>query len=47
MDPQQVLTRCPVHNNVGLCDGSVQMLSTNQTVERIDGKYRIVTRPTP
>jgi hypothetical protein len=24
-DPERVLTRCPIHGNVGLCDGSVQM----------------------
>jgi hypothetical protein len=24
-DPLRVLTRCPIHGNIGLCDGSVQM----------------------
>jgi hypothetical protein len=47
MDPQVVLTRCPIHNNVGLCDGSVQMLSTNQRIERVDGKWKIVYNPRP
>ena len=40
-----VLTRCPIHNNVGLSDGSVQQLSPQQRVERIDGKWRIVRNP--
>ena len=46
-DPQVVLARCPIHNNVGLCDGSVQQLSTDQRVERIDGKWKIVRNPSP
>jgi len=46
-DPQAVLTRCPIHNNAGLCDGSVQMLNTNQQVGRIEGKWRIVNNPNP
>jgi hypothetical protein len=41
-DPQIVITRCPLHNNVGLSDGSVQQLSPSQRVEKVDGKYRIV-----
>lgn len=40
-DPQIVITRCPLHNNVGLSDGSVQQLGPNQRVELVDGKYRI------
>ena len=46
-DPQVVLARCPIHNNVGLCDGSVQQLSTDQRVERIDGKWKIIRNPSP
>ena len=44
-DPSVVLTRCPIHNNVGLCDGSVQQLNPQHRVERIDGKWRIVRNP--
>jgi len=25
IEPQRVLSRCPIHGNIGLCDGSVQM----------------------
>lgn len=47
-DPQIVITRCPLHNNVGLSDGSVQQLPPNQRVELVDGKYRIVrVNPAP
>ena len=24
-EPTRVLSRCPIHGNIGLCDGSVQM----------------------
>jgi len=40
-----VLTRCPIHNNVGLCDGSAQQLSPQERVERVDGKWRIALKP--
>lgn len=36
-DPERILTRCPVHNNIGLCDGSVQKVGKDhpeRTVER-------------
>ncbi len=46
-DPQVVLARCPIHNNVGLCDGSVQQLSADQRVERVDGKWKIVRNTAP
>ena len=46
-DPSVVLTRCPIHNNVGLSDGSVQQLSASQRVESIDGKWKIVRNPAP
>jgi hypothetical protein len=29
-EPDQVLSRCHVHNNVGLSDGSVQMINPNR-----------------
>lgn len=46
-DPQIVLARCPIHNNVGMCDGSVQQLSASQRVERVDGKWKIVRNTPP
>ena len=46
-DPSVVLTRCPIHNNVGLCDGSAQQLDPQHRVERIDGKWKIVRNPSP
>jgi hypothetical protein len=47
--PQTVYTRCPIHNNVGLTDGSAQQLSTNFTFRDVDGQVTIerVARPTP
>ncbi len=39
-EPMRVMTRCPIHGTIGLCDGSVQMVSTNHPewfVQR-DGK---------
>ena len=45
-DPSVVLTRCPIHNNVGLSDGSVQQLGPQHRVERgADGKWRTVRNP--
>jgi hypothetical protein len=46
-DPYVVLTRCPIHNNVGLSDGSVQQLGADQRVERVDGKWKIVRSTSP
>lgn len=40
VEPQRISARCPLHNNIGLCDGSVQMVSKQHPefiVER-DGK---------
>ncbi|HUR45033.1 MAG TPA: hypothetical protein VMZ27_04075 [Candidatus Saccharimonadales bacterium] len=38
-DPNIVLFKCPVHNNVGMSDGSVQQLGERfQVVRRADGK---------
>ena len=45
--PAVVLTRCPIHNNVGLTDGSVQQLSASQRIERVDGKWIIVRNTSP
>ena len=45
--PAVVLTRCPIHHNVGLSDGSVQQLSADQRIERVDGKWQIVRNPSP
>jgi hypothetical protein len=40
LDPQRVLSRCRIHGNIGLSDGSVQMLGTNymQRLAQRDGK---------
>jgi len=37
-EPEVVLTRCPIHNNVGLSDGSVHQLGKNRITMK-DGKY--------
>jgi hypothetical protein len=41
VDPQRILSRCPIHGHIGLCDGSVQSLIAKNhpdwLVER-DGK---------
>ncbi len=39
-DPERVMTRCPIHGTVGLCDGSVQQINTNifHLIQR-DGNY--------
>jgi hypothetical protein len=29
IEPQRVLSRCPIHGNIGLCDGSVQRVGKN------------------
>jgi hypothetical protein len=41
MEPQRVLTRCPIHGNIGLCDGSVQRGVAKEHPEQLierDGK---------
>lgn len=38
-EPEVVLTRCAIHNNVGLTDGSVHQLGKNRTITMKDGKY--------
>lgn len=45
--PAVVITRCPIHNNVGLTDGSVHQLSADHRIERIDGKWKIVRSTSP
>ena len=45
-DPQVVYARCPIHNSVGLVDGSVQMTNPKVfRVEKVDGKFKLVVRP--
>jgi len=41
-DPNVVYVRCPIHNNVGLCDGSAHQLDETRTVQQVDGKFKIV-----
>ena len=41
-DPAIVYVRCPIHNNAGLVDGSVQMLGESFSVQKVDGKFKIV-----
>lgn len=41
-DPQRVLSRCAIHNNIGLFDGSVQMTKPDSLVSR-DGKLYMIT----
>ena len=43
-EPDQVLSRCHVHNNVGLCDGSVQMINPDRLEER-NGKLYLKRNP--
>ena len=43
-EPEQVLSRCHVHNNVGLSDGSVQMINPDRLEER-DGKLYLRRNP--
>jgi len=41
VEPQRILTRCSIHGNIGLCDGSVQMgVAKNhpETLVQRDGK---------
>jgi hypothetical protein len=49
-EPAQVLTRCPIHGNIGLCDGSVQMGAAKRhpdwLVQR-DGKLYFEPPPNP
>jgi hypothetical protein len=40
-NPNAVFVRCPVHNNVGLVDGSAQMLNSNIPIVQKDGVWVI------
>jgi hypothetical protein len=40
-DPNMVFVRCPIHNNVGVVDGSAHMLGRNRKVVQRDGKWMI------
>jgi hypothetical protein len=46
-DPAIVLTHCPLHHNVGLGDGSAQILDSNSRVEKVDGKFKVVRVNSP
>lgn len=39
--PEVVYIRCTIHNNVGLCDGSVQQLQAGQPLVQKDGAWVI------
>jgi hypothetical protein len=39
--PQVVFVRCPIHNNVGMVDGSVQQLSPEHKLVQRNGEYEI------
>jgi len=49
-EPQRVLTRCPIHGTVGLCDGSVQIRAAKEHPDWIiqrDGKLYYEVRRQP
>ena len=46
-DPDVVYVRCPICNNVGMVDGSAQQLAPNIRVEKVDGKFKIISASTP
>ena len=46
-DPDVVYVRCPICNNVGKVDGSAQQLAPNTRVEKVDGKFEIISPSTP
>ncbi len=41
-DPDVVYVRCPIHNNVGLIDGSAHQLGDQSRVVKVDGKFKVV-----
>jgi hypothetical protein len=47
-DPERVMTRCPIHGTVGLCDGSVQQVNTNvwRLIQR-NGNYYLQKTANP
>jgi hypothetical protein len=48
-EPMRVLFRCPVHGNIGLCDGSVQRVGKDhpERFEEKDGKLYYLPQPAP
>jgi len=44
-EPAVVYVRCPIHNNVGLVDGSAQMIESNVTITQRDGKWVLARNP--
>jgi hypothetical protein len=47
-EPNQILTRCPIHGNIGLCDGSVQRgvaKSHPEWIIQLDGKLYFNRNP--
>lgn len=49
-DPERIMTRCPIHLSIGLCDGSVHGLSPHgyqQAVTEQDGKLYYRNQPQP
>lgn len=48
-EPDRVMFRCPIHGNVGLCDGSVQMIGKEhpEWIVQRDGKYYFRRVETP
>jgi Skp family chaperone for outer membrane proteins len=44
-EPAVVYVRCPIHNNVGLVDGSAQMLEPNVKLSQRDGKWVLMQSP--
>ncbi len=47
-DPNRVLSRCPIHGHIGLCDGSVQSFVAKNHPEQLvvkDGKLYFSTTP--
>jgi hypothetical protein len=49
-EPERVAFRCPIHGNVGLCDGSVQRGIAKEHPERLvqrGGKLYFVSPPPP
>lgn len=46
-EPNVVYVRCPIHNNVGLVDGSVQALGDKRHVVQQNGKWVMPAVPAP
>jgi hypothetical protein len=41
-DPSIVYVRCRIHNNAGLVDGSGQMFNESISIQKVDGKFKMV-----